>query len=176
MTQISYIREIEEATEAAYQKAEAYFGRKFSRPVHQYDLRGTTAGEAKYIGILRWNLSIYALNKEVYLARTVPHEVAHLVSYEMYGAAGHGHGKHWKSIMRNVMGLEAKRCHSYKEGVKKSRIIERDWVYECSCRTHSISTVKHNKMLRGKAQYHCKHCNVDLKFVGKGADAMKKAA
>ena len=176
-TQISYIREIEEATEQAFQKAEAYFGRKFDRPVHQYDLRGTTAGQAKYVGILRWNMSIYAPNKDVYLARTVPHEVAHLVSYAVYGREGHGHGKHWQHVMRHVMGIEPSRCHSYKEGVKKSREIQRDWTYECACRVHNISTVKHNKMLRGKAQYHCIHCNEDLKFIGKGAAvAQKKVA
>ncbi len=174
--QISYIKEIEEATEQAFEKAEAYFGRKFDRPVHKYDLRGVTSAQAKYVGILRWNVSIYAPNKEVYLARTVPHEVAHLVSYAMYSKAGHGHGKYWQNIMRNVMGLEPRRCHSYKEGVKKSRTIERDWSYECSCRVHQISTVKHNRMLRGKAQYHCIHCNEDLKFIGKGVTAQKKAA
>ena len=175
-TQISYIREIEEAAEKAFQKAEAHFGRKFSRPIHQYDLRGTTSGQANYLGILRWNMDIYVPNKEVYLTRTVPHEVAHLVSYAVYGHAGHGHRKHWKNIMFNVMGLEPKRCHNYTEGVKKSRVVERDWAYECSCRVHNISTVKHNKMLRGKTIYHCVHCNEDLKFIGKGVKALKKAA
>ena len=174
--QISYIQEIEEATEKAYKKAEAFFGRKFDRPVHQYDLRGTTSAQAKYIGILRWNVSIYTPNKDVYLTRTVPHEVAHLVSYALYGRDGHGHGKYWQNIMIKVFGLEPSRCHSYKEGVKKSRVIERDWVYVCDCREHKVSTVKHNKMLRGKAQYHCIHCNVDLRFIGKGVNVMKKAA
>lgn len=40
---------------------------------------------------------------------TIPHELAHLVAYTIYGDPGHGKG--WYSVLER-MGIQTTRCHS----------------------------------------------------------------
>jgi SprT protein len=37
--------------------------------------------------------------------------------------------------------------------------------YQCACTQHNISTVRHNKILRGKAHYYCRSCKSKLTSV-----------
>lgn len=72
---------------------------------------------------LRFNPLFLERNVEHFIARTVPHEVAHLVTdklfYMKHGKypRGHGmvHGAGWRSVMRTfgVPHHEITRCHSY---------------------------------------------------------------
>ena len=78
---------------------ETAYGRTFRTPELAFDLRGRTAGLAYYgTPRIRINLSLAERNTEHFLRETVPHEVAHLVSFELYGSRGRGHGAHWKSV------------------------------------------------------------------------------
>src|SRR5690242_18958403 len=65
------------------------------------------------------------------LNSTLPHEVATLVSYQLFGDDGMGHKRKWQSVM-GMIGLEPKRCHDYSfEGVKTRNIKRIN--YTCDC-------------------------------------------
>jgi SprT protein len=94
-----------------YALAERMFERKFNLPGVVFRHMGCCAGKA----YLRENVihlnEVFCETQEVdMLGDTVPHEVAHLIAFEMYKDTGHGGG--WKSIMR-TLGLEPSRCHDY---------------------------------------------------------------
>ena len=56
---------------------------------------------------------------------TIRHELAHIVSFKMFGYRGTGHGANWKYIARQL-GCSAARCHnvdtSYRPVIKKNEI------------------------------------------------------
>lgn len=88
-------------------------------PKITYDLKGAVAGRA--YGGSRIELNIDLLNSKHYddiLERTLPHEIAHIVTYQIwikqggYTRACKPHGRQWQYIM-NCLGLAANRCHNY---------------------------------------------------------------
>ena len=163
------------AVNEAMEKARAFFNVDFPPPEVEFTKRGTTAGTATYAEhSVNFNLPVAEENPDEFLRVIVPHEIAHLISHKMYGTAGHGHGKNWAYVMNNVYGLPADRCHKFKVQHLKTRKIRRDWVYECFCSTHTLSTVKHNKVQNGKTNYKCKKCASRLVFIGD--QSQKKAA
>lgn len=131
-------------------------------PVVQYDLEGTTAGQA-WIGQNRIRLNLDLLLNPKYqhdmLTQTLPHEVAHLVTYGIWGSSVKPHGRQWAYIM-NVLGKPAKRCHQYE--VETARKHARPYAYECACSTHMLTTNRHNKILSGTA-YKCAKCGTRLR-------------
>lgn len=122
-------------------KIKSHYKIDLNMPTVSYSLRGGTAGRANYI---RWHVELNPVllmeNLEDFLARTVPHELAHLACHRIYPeaydpfhnndeAAGilrmmrnagrrvrrpkrEVHGPRWKEIMR-VLGAPATRCHTY---------------------------------------------------------------
>jgi SprT protein len=153
--------EVEQVVEDTLRKAEGIFGRSFNRPLIQYDLRGQVAGKAIGGRIIKVNTQLLRENKEDYLSQTLPHEVAHIIQRQIYGQERDykgrlivkSHGPEWKNIMR-VLGLEVKRCHSYK--TTPARKVARVEV-RCDCQTHIITMVRFNKMQRG-TKYQCRYC------------------
>lgn len=161
-----------ETSEKFFAIAEEHFGKKLRRPKYSFDLRGQTSGIAMSDSSeIKYNLQIFMHNQEAFLARTVPHEVAHCVSVQIYGLGALGHGKYWRHVMLVVFGRteeQSTRTHSYSAGVEKTRKVENDWAYKCKCRTHNLSTVRHNKAQKKGVQYSCNFCRGVLSFVGKG--------
>lgn len=152
--------------DALYIKAEQYYNKKFARPSIDLTLKGTTAGYAKYPNILQFNLELYNRNKEHYLKQTVPHEIAHLLSVELYGyTKGKGHGVYWKSVMINCFNLEPLRCHSYDVSEVRVRKVDRHYIYQCACRVHTLTNIKHNRILKGKTEYKCINCLQTIRFL-----------
>jgi len=107
------------AVETAFVKCEKHYRRKFKRPEVRYDIRNTNGGEAWVnTNRIRLNLTFLVENDEVFLASTVPHEVAHLVSHAVYdskplnGKKVKPHGKEWKEVMA-VLSLPPKTKHTY---------------------------------------------------------------
>ena len=36
--------------------------------------------------------------------------------------------------------------------------------YRCDCRTHDVSTTRHNRVTRGAGRYHCRYCDGQLVY------------
>ncbi len=123
-------------------RAEKAYGQKFSMPVVTYDLRGRTAGTANYV---KWHINLNAVllmeNVDEFLERTVPHELAHLITDRVYPEAHERklvlksgmrltykrakrdvHGPRWQSVCRTLGMTDVTRCHSY--DVTNSKVVK----------------------------------------------------
>lgn len=175
------MNKIIEAVEKFVAIANAHFypdsRRSFNAPTVLFAKRGTTAGYATYQkNTVDFNMGIYRENVDKFLATTVPHEVAHIIAFQLMGEKGTGHGYWWKFVMTQVFKISADRCHSYEVEHHKTRKICKDWVYQCNCCTHNLTTIKHNKIQKGKTFYRCIKCNTRLIYIGESAALNKKAA
>jgi len=111
------------------------------------------------------------LNKELllefgdtYITAVVIHEFAHAVVRNLYPTGRNGykrvmpHGKEFKAVCSHF-GISGKASTSLFSG---STILEskrkNTHTYYCACDTHNLSTVRHNKILRGTATYRCNKC------------------
>ena len=130
----------------------------------RFDLTGRSAGMFRFPAaghpIIRYNKVLLTENPDDFLARTVPHEVAHLVVRNVFGADIQPHGAEWKSVMA-FFGAEATRCHNYDVSRSSTRRLRR-FTYYCSCREHQLSTIRHNRIKAGQS-YQCVCCNQSLK-------------
>jgi len=163
ITQDQQQQVIERVADLLQQCAE-YFNRPFKPIEIRFDLRGRTSG--MYVvrntqQYLRFNPFIFSKFFEDSLNNTVPHEVAHYVSHELFGIKNiRPHGKQWKAIM-NTLGAEPRVTGNYDLAgiaVKKQRRFD----YRCGCMNHQLTTVRHNRVLIGKSQYFCTKCNEEL--------------
>jgi SprT protein len=138
----------------------------------RFDLRGTAAGQVRLHRNrtleIRYNLQLLADNREEFIARTVPHEVAHVIAYCAFGRRIKPHGKEWKSVM-GLFNADTRRCHSYPVSTVRRRQITR-YRYVCGCRTHQLSAIRHNRISRGQTSYSCIHCNQTLQPAVKQAN------
>ncbi len=127
-----------------------------------FDLRGTTAGMAwGRSGRIKINMTLYRENVEDFHSDTIPHEVAHVVTYWLHTArTGHRvrpHGREWQAVMR-AFGLEPTRCHSYDVSRAKVRT-ERKVPVSCGCgRWTELGIRRAKKALRTGGHYGCPYC------------------
>lgn len=150
--------------ERCYTTVENFFKRSFSRPHIELNLRGQSAGTANLQNnSLRFNKQLLIENKQHFLKQTVPHEVAHLIAYQLFGIVIKPHGKEWRYIMQIVFQLPAERCHHYKIDRKTKRY----YLYNCQCMTliHPLTARRHHLIAQGY-QYICKYCKKRLNFTG----------
>ena len=125
-----------------------------------FTVKGATAGTARRDGtMINFNMAILKAQPEAFIARTVPHEVAHAAIGQLHGTRVQPHGREWKALMVNL-GAAPERCHSYDlTTVKVKR--QRRWTYACACTQYDLTTVRHNKIQRGCA-YRCRVCKQQL--------------
>lgn len=129
--------------------AEKYYNTTIKYPRVTYDVRGTCGGKANFGNWqVKFNPILLMENVDDFLARTVPHELAHLITDQVYPHAhqpgfkvvGYGavrrkkrspHGSEWQSVMR-VLGIsDPTRCHSY--DVTRAAVRKKNrYVYICS--------------------------------------------
>ncbi|MES9873693.1 MAG: SprT-like domain-containing protein [Candidatus Sedimenticola sp. 6PFRAG7] len=125
----------------------------------RFDLKGTTAGQARMwpctSPLIRFNSQLLEANPETFLERTVPHEVAHLVTCTLHGNRIKPHGEEWKAVM-SLFGAEASRCHSYDTSQTQQRRLQ-CFDYRCDCRSHELTSIRHNRVQQGQ-RYYCKSC------------------
>lgn len=137
-------------------------------PKFEYDLTGTTAGQAWGKDKIRLNLKALQSDNPQIVEHmykvTIPHEICHSVEYQLYGRMGHGNG--WKFLM-NLLGLPANRTHALP--LEKARVHKKPYVYRCACRTINLSKTRHDRAQRGRA-YICTLCNQQLWFTGEVID------
>lgn len=134
-------------------------GVEFAMPHIMYGVRGTTAGKAHLqTYTVDFNAMLLAENVDAFIARTVPHEMAHLIDYKLHPenfrrGVGRGkrsvHGPSWKRIMM-MLGADPSRCHSYDtthSKVKKSGGTQYWWVCRGCGKKASLGPQRHRKQL-----------------------------
>ncbi len=155
---------LRQRVEACYVQAEAFFKRTFPRPEVSFKLRGQKAGVAHlHDNLLRFNPQLYQANQDDFLRQTVPHEVAHLIAHQLFGASIQAHGQEWQLIMRGVYELPPHRCHSY----AVERRVAMRYIYRCPCpdSDFAFSAQRHTLVRKGR-RYVCKRCRQVLTYSG----------
>ncbi|KAE9529382.1 SprT family zinc-dependent metalloprotease [Testudinibacter aquarius] len=134
--------------------AEQHFNRTFAMPEFNFNLRGVKAGVA-YLqqNEIRLNRTLLLENSEEFLRQVVPHELAHLIVYQVFGRV-QPHGKEWQFVMQHLFKLPADTCHQF----DVQRVQGKTVAYRCDCQTHQLSVRRHNNILRNKVRYHCRVC------------------
>lgn len=131
-------------------------------PVH-FDLRGRASGMFCFRNQQKWirfNPFIFARHFEESLASTVPHEVAHYICFELHGGKPKPHGKEWKAIMR-AFGVPANAtCQLDISDLPQKRL--KRYIYHCQCSQHELTSIRHNRIVRGVANYACPKCQTRL--------------
>lgn len=126
-------------------------------PVLSFKQRGQTAGTAH---LQKWEIRLnpilLAENSRSFIDEVLPHEYTHLLVYALYGRV-QPHGKEWQQMMQYVMNLPAKRTHQF-DTARSSTKQYRRFTYQCSCQTHQLTAIRHNRLQQGKARYHCRQC------------------
>jgi len=157
------------------ERAEKIFDREFKLIPVKFDLIGRAAGMYKVIQdsrVIRYNPHIFAKYFEDNLALTIPHEVAHYVTDMEYGYRRSSlfrrrrirpHGEEWQNVM-SEFGVDATRtCDFNLEGIPQRK--HKVFAYACKCKQHELGSRRHNKVIKGKADYFCKHCGDKLNQV-----------
>lgn len=108
------------------------------------------------------NEVLFLENVEQFFSRTIPHEVAHVITRIIYPHAKQAHGPEWRNVM-SMLGVDDNtRCHSYDvSSVVKPRLSEK-FTYVCSCdRPLILSKIMHNKIQRGSVRI-CMVCKTPV--------------
>jgi len=151
------------ATEAYISQASTLLDHSFKAIPVMFDLKGRAAGMYKVNKsqrMIRYNPYIFARYFSENLKTTVPHEVAHYIVDSVYGLRKtRPHGKEWKTIMTMFNADASVTCQFDLKGLP-TRHYQR-FAYICSCRTHELTRIRHNRVLKG-VRYHCRHCKQEL--------------
>ena len=148
--------------------AEDLLERNFERIPVLFDLVGNAAGMFKVARRERWiryNPWLFGKYFEENLRDTVPHEVAHYVVHEVYPRRRvKPHGPEWQALMDAFGADPAVTFKLDMEGIPRRR--QRTHPYSCPCRSHAISTTRHNRAQAGRGQYVCRYCRGRLIYSG----------
>lgn len=151
-----------EQANQCFATADAFFGTTFKRSTCNLKQRGKAAGTAHLQkNELRFNYFMYQQNPAEFLSSVVPHEVAHIVVYQIYGNSVKPHGKEWQAVMFRVFGIRPNRTHTFDVPPQKN-----SYEYHCSCQKHHFSKQRHTRAQKG-TEYICKKCRCSLQFMSK---------
>ena len=147
-----------EKTQNCIALAEVKLGKSFPLPTIKFNQRGKIAGSARLQGWeVRFNPVLLAENPEAFLTEVVPHEVAHLLAFRLFGRV-RPHGAEWQTMMTQVFAIPARTTHSF--DIQSVR--GQTFPYSCACCEHQLTIRRHNKVLRQQAVYHCTKCRQPL--------------
>ncbi len=142
-----------------------HFGRDLPEVEIRFDLRGQAAGQAivprKGPPVIRYNRQLLRENGEAFIARTVPHETAHIAAHFLHGRGIRPHGAEWRALMV-LYGADPSRCHSYDTSRSTARRLRR-FRYRCACREHQLTSIRHNRVRKGM-RYLCRECGEALRW------------
>lgn len=142
-----------------------------SKPLEiSFNLKGRSAGMYRVYRHrfrqrreIRYNSHIFSKYFADNFTTTVPHEVAHYVSDIVYGLKNiKPHGREWKEIMQ-LFGANASVTANYDlSGIPlKKRTL---YSYQCNCREHQLSAIRHNRIKNNRSHYYCSYCKSGLRF------------
>ncbi|WDT88138.1 SprT family zinc-dependent metalloprotease [Alteromonas sp. 009811495] len=148
---------MQDAVFVCYERAERFFDKHFPRPSISYRRSGKNAGTA-FLQQNRINFHplLYKDNTSAFLRDVVPHEVSHLLTWQLYGKVK-PHGIEWQAIMKQVFGCMPNTTHSFDIGNTTNTV-----KYHCLCDNYALTIRRHNKILKGTL-YRCKKCSGILK-------------
>ena len=141
--------------EECFQIAEKYYGVKLRRvPIVFSNRMKKTAGSAHYqlrsnrvhTTEIQFANTILERNPQEFLDDTPGHEAAHIISMQIWGKGGMGHGYKWKE----VMGVIGQRCFRYHTMETAPTTKSKNYIYRASCGTVvTLKRGRHAKVQRG---------------------------
>lgn len=141
-----------------YETAELKLNKTFPRPEVTFNQRGKVAGSARLqINQLRFNPVLLADNPAHFLNDVVPHEVSHLIVFQVFGKV-RPHGREWQQMMSEVFDVPPRTRHS----MDVSKVQGKTFTYLCGCGPMELSIRRHNKVQRNQQQYICRSCKQTL--------------
>ena len=174
MTSIIDLQErARQAIETTFQTAERVFGRQFQRCTVSFDIRNgaSRGGDASFAKRrIRINRQLLAQNPTEVIEQTCPHEVAHIVAYDLYGQRAWNHGLLWQNVMRKL-GKNPDRCH---ELITPNLL--RKAIYECNyCGKQGPVSIRiHNRVQSKLATLKRCRCGGVWTFIGSGHQVIKE--
>lgn len=140
--------------------ASQFFNRSFEKPEIRFSQRGKSAGTARLqTWEIRLNPTLLEENKQAFIDEVVPHEIAHLITFKLYGRVK-PHGKEWQGVMNSVFQLPANTTHQF----DVSSVTGKTFRYHCQCNSYELTVRRHNKIQRQQATYQCKQCRQPLAY------------
>ena len=166
-------KQVEAAVRQAEERARQFYRLDLPEASIDFSLRGRCAGQARLdrhgSASLRINQQLLAENRDDFLLKTIPHEVAHLVvnwQTRNKRQRPRPHGPEWQAVMQDCYLLSPTRCHRYQ--TTPARVVARPFLYTCSCREHRLTSIMHNRISRN-VQALCKACRTPVRFVSQQA-------
>ncbi len=158
---IQRIAELE--TLRCIQCAESLLETRLPQVEIDFRLTGASAGKVRlhphHSPRISYNNSLLQHCQHQFLAQTIPHEVAHVVTWYQHGRRARPHGPEWRRVVV-LLGGRAERCHSFEHPQTPNRHYRRI-EYRCGCQRHQLTMIRHNRHLRGQ-RYRCKECRGQL--------------
>ena len=167
-------RRVVEETARYIARGEGLLGRSFDRIPVTFDLRGSAAGMFRAHGqdrVIRYNPWIFGKYFDENLRDTVPHEVAHYLVHEVHDLRRvKPHGREWRALM-HAFGADPEPTFKLDlTGIPRRR--QRTHLYRCLCRTHEVSSTRHNRAVAGRGIYCCRYCRGELRYEGAPASEL----
>ncbi|WP_100640795.1 SprT family zinc-dependent metalloprotease [Alteromonas facilis] len=143
-------------------QAESVYNRPLKLPTVGFRRAGKTGGSAHLQkNHINFNPAYLLENLEHYLTQVVPHEVAHIVVWQMHGKVK-PHGQEWQNVMREIFCVAPDVTHHMQSTLLKENTV----TYACDCGDVELSIRRHNKVKRGQ-RYQCRRCGMILTQVTK---------
>lgn len=135
-------------------------------PVIGFFSKSGIAGKAHYAEHLVKFNEILALENSDTFETTIAHELAHLVTGQLYPNAKQHHGPEFKAVMERL-GYDPRTYHSYDTKSVSTKRVKIRYEYVCTTcgKTYEVAKPTHLKAQSSIGRYVCT-CNSPIKFTG----------